>query len=197
MAIISSRFHIPVPETDLLTYLFDSPLQNDPPIVPNEPLVLSTEEGDPPGYSIEQLKYLVKCFASGLTKRGCEGKTVLIYGNWTINFVVSLLGAIGAGAVCCVCPSNPPREAEICLGPLRPDFVLCAPEDIQKLHAVADKLEIPLKNVYSLDSSLEHHGCADHWASLLDTEDGPAFEWPRLSSEEAKTKTAMLIYTSG
>ena len=120
-----------------------------------------------------------------------------------MNFPTVLFGAIGAGACCNICPAYPLAETVARFQTVSADFVFFAPEHRDVVTAAAKVAGVSTERLFILDglSTDEAMGNANdlvaHWSSLLDLDEGPAFEWRRLSDEEAKTTTALLCHTSG
>jgi hypothetical protein len=125
----------------------------------------------------------------------------VIYGTLDVYLPAVLFGAIGTGACCNICPTYPLAETVTRLETVRADFVFFAPQHLDRVRAAAAQAGVPTENLFVLDSSTTGEavagGAIRHWSSLLDLVNGPTFEWRRLSSEEAKTTTALLTHTSG
>ncbi|KAE8147517.1 AMP-binding enzyme [Aspergillus avenaceus] len=199
MSTVISRFNIPVPSTDLLTYLLDSPWRSSQGWAADEPLIHSAKGPDAPSCTINQLKHLVKCFACGFQQRAPSNARVVIYGTLNAYLPAVLLGAIGTGACCNISPSYPPPETVARLEAVNADFVFFAPQHLKCVRAAAERAGVPVANLYVLDDSVtgEEVEGVQHWSALLDLAQGPDFEWKRLSEEEAKATTALLTHTSG
>ncbi|KAL3473299.1 hypothetical protein BJX99DRAFT_200518 [Aspergillus californicus] len=206
MAIVHSKHSVHAPETDLLSYLFDSPYNNDRTWQASEPLLQCATVTDP-SYTLTQIKSLVKRVGCGLSKLGAQGKRVMVYGDANIHFPLAVLGVVAAGAACNLLAPGPVENLVSRLKQLDCDIVLCAPGDLGDVLAAARELGIPTERLFVVDGVLgggdwrsrgrSEKGDARHWSYLLDTPGGDDYEWPRLSSEEAKTTTAVLLYTSG
>ncbi|CAG8226572.1 unnamed protein product [Penicillium salamii] len=205
MAAVESRFNIPVPSTDILSYLFDSPWSQTQGYPENESLVLCAKGPEKSAYSLDQLRYLVKCFSCGFHSRAPAPARVVIYGVLNINFPVVILGAIGAGAVCNICPAYPFDETVARFQTTNADYVFFAPDHRNVVTSAAKVAGISSECLFALDGSKidekvgNFHGNCEvsHWSSLLDFTKGPSFQWRKLSEEEAKTTTALLCHTSG
>ncbi|KAJ6000798.1 hypothetical protein N7481_001207 [Penicillium waksmanii] len=200
MSAVSSRFQVPVPSTDILTYIFDSPRSPNQGHTDNEPLILSAQGIEEPSCTFNHLKHLVKCFASGFGKRAQPSPRVVIYGTLNVNLPAVLLGSIGAGASCNICPAYPLAETTARFQTLTADFVFFEPRHLETVTAAAKAAGIPAENLFVLDDfekCEESRYPVSHWSLLLDLMDGPTFEWRKLSEEEAKTTTAMFCHTSG
>jgi hypothetical protein len=200
MAEVSSRFQVPVPSTDILTYIFDSPWSPSQGYTDDERLILSARGIEQHSCTFNHLKYLVKCFASGFGKRAQPNPRVVIYGTLNVNLPAVLLGSIGAGASCNICPAYPLAETTARFQTLSADYVFFEPRHLETVTAAAKVAGIPTENLFVLD---DFEICEElryplpHWSLLLDLVDGPTFQWKRLSEEEAKTTTALFCHTSG
>ncbi|PYI28862.1 AMP-binding enzyme [Aspergillus indologenus CBS 114.80] len=202
---ITSRFNVPVPSTDLLTYIFDSPWdERTPSWTDDQPLVVSAGDDDAPSCSFDKLKLLVKCFACGLSQRARPGARVVIYGTLSTNLPTVLLGAIGAEASCNICPAHPLAEAVERLRTVGADFVFFAPEHLGLMVAAAAEAGLLASQLFivddidvSLTETAQADGAVSHWSVLLDRQNGPSYLWRKLSPEEARTTTALLTHTSG
>ncbi|GKZ33151.1 hypothetical protein AbraIFM66950_002935 [Aspergillus brasiliensis] len=204
MALIRSRYSANPPPTDLLSYLLDSPYRDEGAWPSSEPLLESVAKSDRSGYSIDQIKDIVKRVGCGLHQLGAVGKRVMVYGDANIHFPLVILGVIAAGATCNVLAPGPVEELVSRLRQLDCDIVLFAPQDRELVCTAAASLSIPSERLYMVDESLggqNGEGLDDggprHWSHLLTTPGGDDYEWPRLSPDEAKTTTALLLYTSG
>jgi 4-coumarate--CoA ligase len=200
MAVISSRFNISVPSTDILTYIFDSPWNATQGYTDDEPLILSARGIDQPSCTFNKLKHLVKCFACGFKTLASSNPRVVIYGTLNVNFPAVLLGALGAGATCNICPAYPLAELVARLRMINADYVFFQPEHLETVTAAAKVAGVPVENLFVLDdfeTCEEQKYPVSHWSVLLDLVKGPNFQWRRLSEKEAKTTTALLCHTSG
>ncbi|OGM50649.1 hypothetical protein ABOM_000777 [Aspergillus bombycis] len=201
MSTVTSRFNIPVPSTDLLTYIFDTPWSPTHGWPANEPLVLNAKGPDAPSCTFNELKHLVKCFACGFQQRARPGARVVIYGTLDVYLPAVLLGAIGAGACCNICPTYPLPETVARLEAVQADFVFFAPQHLDCVRSAAAQAGVPTENLFVLDEFTTGQavaaGAVQHWSSLLDQAKGPEYQWRRLSAEEAETTTALLTHTSG
>lgn len=120
-----------------------------------------------------------------------------------VNFPIVLLGAIGAGACCNISPAYPLAETATRLQTINADFVFFGPEHRELVTAAAKVAGVSTERLFILDgfdadqAKSDGNGLVAHWSSLLDFVEGPAFEWKRLSEEEARMTTALLCHTSG
>ncbi|KAL4997379.1 AMP-binding enzyme [Aspergillus recurvatus] len=204
MSIIRSKYSVSVPPTDLLSYIFDAPYKDEGAWPSSEPILqLSKESLNGCVYSVDQIKSLVKRLGNGLHHVGARGKRVMIYGEANIHFAIAVLGILAAGAEVNILASSPVEYLISRLQQLKCDIVLFSPEqaDVEAVLGAAGVLRIPSERLFIVDESLSGNGAlrdeARHWSYLLDTPGGDLYEWPRLSSDEAKSTTAVLLYTSG
>lgn len=204
MSLVQSRYSVNAPQTDLLSYLFGSPYKNEGVWPSSEPLLESAAQCDRPGYTIDQIKAIVKRVGCGLHQLGAQGKRVMVYGDANINFPLAILGAIAAGAACNVLAPGPADELISRLRQLDCDIVLFAPQDRKLVCVAAARLGISSERLFMVDESFggvntddSDDGAFRHWDHLLQTPGGDDYEWPRLSPAEARATTALLLYTSG
>ncbi|KAL4899090.1 hypothetical protein BDW74DRAFT_171771 [Aspergillus multicolor] len=204
MSLIRSKYTISAPETDLLSYIFDSPYKDEGVWPPSEPILLPAKPSSPnPGYTIGEIKSLVKRLGNGLHTIGARGKRVMIYGEANHNFPIAVLGAIAAGAAVNILASSAVEYLVSRLRQLECDIVLLSPReaDIEAVLEAAVEVGIPREKLFVVDESVHETGSTmkgiQHWGTLLDILGGYEYEWPKLSSEQARSTTAVLLYTSG
>ncbi|KAL4814360.1 hypothetical protein BDW67DRAFT_192196 [Aspergillus spinulosporus] len=188
MSAVRSQFSVTVPATDLLSYIFGLPYKDEGAWPLSGPIILSSKEslgGRACGYSIDQIKILVKCLGNGLHQLGARGKRVMIYGEANIHFVIAMLGILAAGAEVNILATGPAEDLASRLRQLKCDIMLLSPEQAvsEALLDAASVLEIPHERLSIVDESL----------SGSKTLRGK----PGLSLDEAKSRTPILLYTSG
>ncbi|KAL4929880.1 uncharacterized protein BDV17DRAFT_51389 [Aspergillus undulatus] len=207
-SIIKSKHTIAAPETNLLSYIFDAPYNDAGAWPATEPiLVPANAASDCPGYTIDEIKSLVKRLGNGLHTIGARGKRVMVYGEANIHFPIAVLGAIAAGAAVNILAPSPAEYLVPRLRQLECDIVLLSPNqaDIEAVGEAARELGISAKRLFMIDEKFKKPSTSAggpetgprHWGALLDIPGGDEYEWPRLSSTEAKNTTAVLSYTSG
>ncbi|KAL4931368.1 AMP-binding enzyme [Aspergillus undulatus] len=212
MAVFKSKYTVDAPATNLLTYLFDSPYKDEGAWPAAEPLICpsssspNSDRTGNPGYTVNEIKSLVKCLGNGLSNLGARNKNVIIYGDANIHFQLAVLGVIGAGATLNIRPQGSVEDLVSRLRVLGCDLVFCGPQAIETVSAAAEEVGIPKERLFVVDEFLR---AADggggnisktgvsHWSSLLEFPGGDEYQWPSLSPGESKTTTAVLIDTSG
>ncbi|KAL2872531.1 AMP-binding enzyme [Aspergillus lucknowensis] len=163
----------------------------------------SEDKAGSPCYTIHQITTLIKRIGCGLYKLNARGKRVMVYGAANIHFPLAVLGVIASGAACNMLAPGPAEDLVSRLRQLECDIVLFAPGDGHVVAAAAAVLWIPGERQFVVDDSLRGDGFASnldgarHWRCLLDNPGGDAYEWPTLSPNDAKSTTAILLYTSG
>ncbi|KAJ0422017.1 AMP-binding enzyme [Aspergillus carlsbadensis] len=203
MASIKSKYTVDPPATNLLSNLFDAAYNEHGGWPDSEPLLLSAKHPDFPGYTIDEIKPIVRALGCGLNNLGTHGKRIMVYGTDNVHFSLAILGVLAAGAACNILPTSPVEYLVNRLRQLNCDTILFAPQDLETVRAAAKELGIPDERLFVVDEVLQNPeqtccaGAVRHWSYLLDTPGRETYEWPRLSSEEAKNTTAFLIYTSG
>lgn len=145
MTVIPSKYSIPIPEVDLLSYLFDAPYK-DIGWSSTEPLLLSSEESQP-SYSIEEIKDKIKHLGHSLHSLGVQGKRILLYGGTNVHFPLALLGAIAAGASCAILPPSSVYHITFYVRLVGAGLILCGPNDMVRACDAARQVGILEENV--------------------------------------------------
>ncbi|PWY71351.1 AMP-binding enzyme [Aspergillus eucalypticola CBS 122712] len=194
MSLVQSRYSVNAPQTDLLSYLFRSPYTNEGAWPSSEPLLESAMKCDRSGYTIDLIRNILRA----------QGKQVIVYSEANLNFLLAILGVISAGATCNGLALVSVEELISRLRQLDCDIILFAPQDRKLVCVAAARLSIPSERLFMVDESFggvntegSDDGAFRHWSHLLNTPGGDDYEWPRLSPAEARTTTAILLYTSG
>ncbi|KAL4756438.1 uncharacterized protein BDW70DRAFT_154204 [Aspergillus foveolatus] len=169
MSVVRSQYSVTVPATGLLSYIFES---------------LGRRAC---GYSIDQIKSLFKSLGNGLHHLRARGKRVMVYGEANIQFVTAVLVILAAGAEVNFLVTSPPEYLVSRIRQLKCDIVLLSPEqaDIEAMLDAAGVLGIPHERLFHCTGLPSKY--ARRWF----------IEWPRLSPDETKSTTAVLLYTSG
>lgn len=203
MAIVSAKYNIQIPETDVLSYIFDAPFGDGQGAWPfTEPLLHSTEESEP-CYTIDEIKNRVTHLGCGLHHLGAQGTRVLLYGEANIHFPLALLGVMAGGAACAVLPPSSVHQITFYLRLMNAAFILCGPNDVPRVVEAAREVGIPHDNVFVVDEYESVHDTSfkhdqiRHWSWLLNFPDGDEYAWPRLGSKESKETEALMLCTSG
>ncbi|KAL4973577.1 hypothetical protein BDW66DRAFT_101234 [Aspergillus desertorum] len=204
MSIVKSKYSVTVPPTDLLSYIFGPPYKDEGAWPSSEPILQSSKgSSSGSGYCIDQIESLVKRLGNGLHHLGARGRRVMIYGEANIHFAIAVLGILAAGAEVNILASSPVEYLVSRLRQLKCDIVLFAPgqTDAEAVLGAAAALQLSREKLFIVDESLSGGGTLEggvkHWSYLLDTPGGDLYDWPRLSLDEAKNTTAVLLYTSG
>lgn len=201
MAVFRPQVNFPVPETDLLSYVFDSPYPHKAESwQSSDPLLQSAHGPDYTGYTLEQIKDVAKLVGCGLHRLGTQGKHVALYGDGNLHFPLVFLGIIAAGSSCVLPTTRPPSGLAPFLDKSDTAFILFAPPVLDEVRAAAQHLKIPTEHLFMVDDSFTGSSTSDgirHWSYLLDTPGGASYQWPRLSAQESKEITAVLFQTSG
>lgn len=141
---ISSDYNFPVPATDCLSYIFDNdPYKNTQTWPSNEPILLSIDEADP-SYTFDEIKALVKRVGCGLHHMGTRGKRVLLCGETNTHCFIALLGALAAGAACCVLPPLSIDKAVSYARQVDAERILCFHTYAPRACEVARQVGMPL-----------------------------------------------------
>ncbi|KAF2455571.1 4-coumarate-CoA ligase [Lineolata rhizophorae] len=190
-----SPFSIPIPCTDVLSYLFP------PSCPPSTDLVWIDAVDTSKSLSPAQLLQWVKRLGFGLQKLGLrEDDVVMIYSSNHIFVPVAYLGIAGSGCIFTGCnPAYGADEMAYQIQNTGTKAILCAPELLDTALKAAAKEHFPKDRVYLFDDSdcAPIHGIKD-WKNILGTEEeARTWTWTQLSADEAKQKTAVLNYSSG
>jgi hypothetical protein len=188
-----------VPAGDLLSYIFDEPYAANGQWAADEPLILAADGSPSSSVSFNLLEQQVRCFASGLIKREKKASRLVIYGGLTTCLPVVLLGSIAAGACPNICPSYPLEQTAQRFSDIEPDLVFFTPQHGAVVRAAAAQVGLEEENLFVLGNESTEFALEgmQHWTALLDVDSGPEFQWRRMSAQDAKITTAMLMHTSG
>ncbi|RDW64399.1 uncharacterized protein DSM5745_09810 [Aspergillus mulundensis] len=188
MSLLKSKYTITAPETNLLSYLFDSPYNDEGVWPASEPIFVPANASlQHPGYAIEEIKSLVRRLGNGLHAIGASGKRVMVYGKPNYNFSIAVLGAIAAGAAVNILAPSPVTYLVSRLRQLECDIVLFSPKqvDIEVVREAAAECGISREKLFVVDEFLGREtagasatGTLDrkprHWGYLLDMPGGDA-----------------------
>ncbi|KAL4791492.1 hypothetical protein BDV19DRAFT_293832 [Aspergillus venezuelensis] len=205
MAIFESKCTVDAPATNLLTYLFSSPLKKEGSWSAAESLLISSI--GQPSYTIKQIKSIVKRLGHSLYQLGARGRRVIIYGDGNIHFPLVVLGIIAAGGTVNIRPQGEAHDLANRLRELECDIVFFSPGARETVVEAVEERGVSKERLYVVDEILQRQSHQNgepkfqtgvkHWSALVDTPEGDEYEWPELSPEESKSTTAVLLDTSG
>jgi hypothetical protein len=90
MASIKSKYTVDPPSTNILSYIFDAPYNDHGGWPDTEPLLLWATTPNFPGYTISEIKSIVRRLGYGLNKLGTQGKRIMVYGTDNIHFCLAV-----------------------------------------------------------------------------------------------------------
>lgn len=204
-----SLLSVPIPQIDLVSLLLDGIPDSGESNVNNKftrPFLHSAEEPRRT-LSLVELRYFARCLASGLRKAGLQTgqRVMLVSPNYTTAIIVTL-GVLAAGGVFCAAqPDYKEREYVEQFQRDKPSFLLVAdgqPQSQVVLDAWRYSGHHSNNNVLLFTDGIDAEPSAsDHslalWTTLLETMDGPRYQWDRLTTDKDLERPCMLFTTSG
>lgn len=205
--VIKSRWNFPPPPVSLPTYVFDSPTAE----LPKTPAFISAAEPDKHFLSIHDYRNYAQRFASGLRRSGLQtGDRVLLFSGNTLFFPSVVMGIIMAEAV--FTGANPTyiaRELAYQLKDSGARYLICAEGSLETGIKAAQEIGMGADRIFVFDegpATFEGRtvaketelGTVRPWTALLDTpEQGAAYAWPDLRTDEELNRIITLNYSSG
>ena len=203
-----SRWTVPLPEVSLPTFIFGPPGTSLP-----DTLAYADAES-PETLSLTWATYRLwsQRFAAGLAAAGLRpGDRVLVFVGNDVMFPVLHTGTLMAGGIFSTANSHfVAREVVHQLVLTEPRFLIAGRDQLPVALEAAKIAGMDRERVFLFDNeplrierggedvSREGGGVVRHWKALLASEEvGRRYVWEDLSPEEAKTKTAILIFSSG
>lgn len=190
-----SRFHIDIPSTDLLSYVFP---ENDE--ASEKPIWIDAE--DPDNYlSPNDLLRWVKRLAVGLDRLGVkQSEAVMIYTNNNIFIPVLYFGVAGSGRIFTGCnPAYGVEETSYQLENTGASVIFVEPAFVDTVLKAAKKNKIPKERIFLFSDRpcKPIHGVQDWRTMLAAQKEAENWQWHRMGSRESKTTVAALNYSSG
>jgi 4-coumarate--CoA ligase len=204
---LQSRWSFETPKVSLPTFLFDSPTAP----LPTTPAFISATEPDKHYLSVADFRLYAQRLASGLLRSGLQpGDRVLLFSGNTLFFPTVVLGVIMAGGI--FTGANPTyvvRELAYQLKDSGARYLICAEGSLETGLGAAKEIGMDLDRVFVFDDGVKtfegqrndkvtSQGTIRHWTALWDTEEnGRAFHWPDLKTDEQLDRVIALNYSSG
>ncbi|KAF2278726.1 4-coumarate-CoA ligase-like protein [Westerdykella ornata] len=204
---IQSRWQIPIPRVSLPTFLFGSPTAP----LSDKPAFISTRNPETHNLSLRDYRLYAQRLASGLLRSGLEpGDRVLLFSGNTLFFPVMVLGVIMAGGI--FTGANPTyvvRELAYQLRDSGARYLVCAEGSLDTGLAAAKEAGLGADRIFIFDDGAATfegrrveretpEGKIRHWTALLDSpEEGRAYSWLELSTDEELDRVVALNYSSG
>lgn len=190
-----SPFTIDIPQTDVLSYVFPEGKQ------PSDKALWIDADNTSNSLSPRQLLHWVKRLGVGLDRLGIkQNEAIMMYSGNHIFVPVLYLGVAGSGRVFTGCnPAYGVNETAFQLENTDSKLVLVEPKFLDVVLQAAQKHDFPRERIYlfSDEPCKEQQGVKD-WSTLLGSEkEAEGWQWHRMSSQESKTRTAVLNYSSG
>ncbi|KAL9081302.1 MAG: hypothetical protein Q9157_000157 [Trypethelium eluteriae] len=201
---IRSRWSIDIPRVSLPTYLFGDP---NGPLPDQTPCFLDADRPDKLYLTLNTFRLWAKRLAHGLRKAGLkEGDRVLLFSGNTIFFPVVVLGVIMAGGIFTGAnPTYVARELAYQLKDSEARFLIVAEGSLETALHAAHSIGMDKSRVFLFDDGADtfyDEGAGKqgvrHWSHLIATpEEGAAFTWENLTTDDQLNRTASLNYSSG
>lgn len=202
---------VPPEPLHLLTFLLGPPESatfgdgtNDEPewFDPDARFGSSSSDAAMKSYTFRELKYLVRCLASGLVKAGLRsGDRLLLISSESIYTPVIMYATWAAGGIFSArTPNYTAEQHSYLFKDCRPKILLASSEAIEVALSAARNAGLNIcaflyNGLLPSKPELETH--APLWDILLDYQGRADYTWKRLSSEEDMDRTLVIEYTSG
>lgn len=206
---LRSRWSIPIPETDLNTFLFNSPTAP----LSKTPVLFDAENAETRQLSCHSYRSLVKKIARGLQVAGLKkGDRVLMFSGNTVCFPAIYLGIVAAGGIFTGAnPTFTTRELAFQLENSGASWLIANTATIEIALSAAETAGVQKSNVFAFDNSLlcrdgqfkwENRGeearkkyGVRHWSEIVS--DSETFEWEKFTTLKESDTTATINYSSG
>ena len=196
---ITSKLTAAIPDVSIPTYVFKSPTAS----LPDTPLIISAENPDTDYLTLSSYRSLSQRFAAGLKHAGLQvGDRVLLASSNTIYSPVVFMGTVMAGGIFVGAQATyDVDDLSHQLQQTEPRFVLVGDKFANSMPEAAQRVGLPRGSLYHFDGDagpkVGQNGLA-HWTELLASDSvGHDYRWEDFSSEEATSRLASLIYSSG
>ncbi|KAF5673678.1 4-coumarate ligase [Fusarium circinatum] len=196
--IFTSRYNIPIPEVDLLTYIFDSWSEESQQASSDKPIYV--ESHDPTQQlNKAQLKHMVKSIAAGLrnTFKIRDGDVVLGFCENSILYPAVIFASIAAGGV--FTGANPTYTYSELVNQLTVSGAKCIVTDSPRLEMVkkaAKAVGLPPNSLVLIDS--KDSSSVDGVSSFQSLLGHGTYSWERISDPKVLAdKPAVLNFSSG
>jgi 4-coumarate--CoA ligase len=200
---IKSRWHTPIDEVTLPSYVFGGP--NAP--LTDTPLLMDARSPEKHYLSAQSYRLWCQRFAAGLRAAGLQkGDRVLLFSGNTIFFPTVIVGTIMAGGVFTGAnPTYVPRELAYQLKDSGAKFLIASEGSLDVALEAAKVNSFPHSQIFVFDDGIATHegrgqgkGDLRHWTTLVAPEEvGKKFVWEELSQTELRNTTVTLNYSSG
>ncbi|KAF2993758.1 hypothetical protein E8E13_001541 [Curvularia kusanoi] len=205
--VIKSRWSVRMPEVSLPTFIFNSPLGDQP----KTPAIISAQEPDKYFLSISDYRLYAQRLASGLRRAGLKpGDRVLLFSGNTLFYPSFVIGVIMAEGI--FTGANPlyvARELTHQWKDSGAKFLVCAEASLDTAITAAKELGKNADSIFIFDDGIPTFekrnepksttlGTIRPWTYLLDSEEqGHKYAWPELHTSEELDRVVALNYSSG
>jgi acyl-CoA synthetase (AMP-forming)/AMP-acid ligase II len=190
-----SQFHIEIPSTDVLSYIF--PEGQSP---SEKPLYIDADDVSNT-LSPEQLLTWVRRLGVGLDKLGVkQNEAVMMYTYNHIFIPVLYFGVAGSGRVFTGCnPAFGVEETSYQLENTGAKTILVEPAFVDTVLKAAERVGVSRDRIFLFgDRPCETKQGIKDWRTMLGSEEeAKHWQWHRMTPEESRTRTAVLNYSSG
>ena len=196
---ITSKLTAAIPDVSIPKYVFKSPTA----LLPDTPLIISAESPDSEYLTLSSYRSLSQRLAAGLKHAGLQvGDRVLLASSNTVHSSVIFMGTIMAGGVFVGAQATyDVDDLSRQLQQTEPRFVLVGDKFGDSMPEAAQRIGLPRESLYQYEGDVEPKVVKSgltHWTDLLASDSiGREYQWEDLSSEEAASCLASLIYSSG
>jgi acyl-CoA synthetase (AMP-forming)/AMP-acid ligase II len=205
--VFKSEWQIPIPQVSLPTFLFTSPTAP----LSDKPAFISTRNPEKHVVSLSAYRLYSQRIASGLLRSGLQpGDRVLLFSGNTLFFPAVVMGVIMAGGIFTGAnPTYVTRELAYQLRDSGARYLICAEGSLETGIAAAKEAGMGAERVFIFDDGTAtfegrtaerqtSEGKIRHWTALMDTEEnGRAYAWPDLKTDEELDRVVALNYSSG
>ena len=190
-----SPFSLDIPKTDVLSYVYPDGKQ------PTDKPIWIDANDTSNSLSPRQALQWIKRLGVGLDRLGIQqDEAVMMYSSNHIFVPVLYLAVAGSGRLFTGCnPAYGVNETSFQLENTGSKLVLVEPQFLDVVLKAARKSNFPQERIFLFDDRpCKERQSVKDWRSLLGSEkEAQAWRWHRMSSQESKTRTAVLNYSSG
>ncbi|KAF5624769.1 4-coumarate ligase [Fusarium sp. NRRL 25303] len=196
--IFTSRYEIPIPEVDLLTYIFDLPSEESQQASSDNPVYVEAHDATQKLNKV-QFKHMVESVAAGLRHKFKirDGDVVLGFCENSILYPAVIFASIAAGGV--FTGANPTYTYSELVNQLTVSGAKCIVTDSSRLEMAkkaAEAAGLPLGSLVLIDS--KDGSSVDGASSFQSLLGHGTYSWERISDHKALAdKPAVLNFSSG
>ncbi|KAF2122802.1 4-coumarate-CoA ligase-like protein [Lophiotrema nucula] len=205
--VLKSRYSFPTPQVSLPSFVFESPTAQ----LPDCKAFISATEPEKHFLTLSDYRLYAQRLASGLLRLGLQpGDRVLLFSGNTLFFPTVVLGVIMAGGIFTGAnPTYVTRELAYQLKDSGARYLICSEANLETGLAAAKEAGLGPDRIFIFDDGVATFegkttntqtpaGSIRHWTALLDSpEQGKAYAWPDLKTDEELDRVIALNYSSG